>query len=287
MGPRRNHHGLVQAVHVTAGGVEQGEDWSERLASEVAHLLGVPAARVDLAHRDGRRGLISYDVRQNDPSTHAFDLWSGADLLSSHKSSYNPGRHDPPGRPGHSLGAIAAALDQYRAPPELRLPKTASAMTAFSGYLVLDALIANQDRHDENWAVLRGASSDQAALDCLAPSFDHASSLGFNLRDERRERELDRGVETWARRGAATRFEHQAPSKPKTLVALATDLLHMIDRPHRDWWLSQVEDLDLTVIAARAARIPSMSDPARTFAVALIDTNRRRLLDECHRACTF
>jgi len=35
---------------------EQGEDWAEKLVSEVAGLLGVPAAAIDLATRSGARG---------------------------------------------------------------------------------------------------------------------------------------------------------------------------------------------------------------------------------------
>lgn len=38
---------------------EQGEDWPEKIASELAHLLGVPAASVDLAQRHGQRGCLS------------------------------------------------------------------------------------------------------------------------------------------------------------------------------------------------------------------------------------
>ncbi len=40
--------------------VEQGEDWAEKLVSEVAGLLGVPAAAIDLATRSGAREAASH-----------------------------------------------------------------------------------------------------------------------------------------------------------------------------------------------------------------------------------
>jgi hypothetical protein len=43
-------------------GSERGEDWPEKLASELATTLGIPAARIDLAERNGRRGCLSYDI---------------------------------------------------------------------------------------------------------------------------------------------------------------------------------------------------------------------------------
>ena len=56
-----------------------------------------------------------------------------------------------------------------------------SAWEVFVGYLVLDALIGNTDRHEENWAVIVSESGRY-----LAPTFDHASSLGFLLSDPQR-----------------------------------------------------------------------------------------------------
>ena len=85
-----------------------------------------------------------------------------------------------------------------------------SAFDCFAGYLLLDALIANRDRHPRNWAVMP-APPGSDAHDMLAPSFDHASGLGFGLTDRERERWLrGRGVRAWAERGDAKSFEHGA-----------------------------------------------------------------------------
>jgi hypothetical protein len=59
---------------------------------------------------------------------------------------------------------------------------------------MLDALIGNTDRHHENWGLVLQGTSDHQDLR-LAPTFDHASSLGRNETDERREARL--GLTRW------------------------------------------------------------------------------------------
>jgi len=71
------------------------------------------------------------------------------------------------------------------------------------GYLMLDTLIGNQDRHDENWGFV--LCLDRSRRVTLAPTFDHASSLGRNESEKNRMRRLetkDRGdsVEAYAAR---------------------------------------------------------------------------------------
>jgi len=50
---------------------------------------------------------------------------------------------------------------------------------------VLDAVIGNTDRHHENWGILLRRTK-RRWMGMLAPTFDHASSLGRELRDETR-----------------------------------------------------------------------------------------------------
>ena len=41
-----------------------GEDWSEKIASEVAKLLEIPCAIVELAECEGKRGVLSKDFTE-------------------------------------------------------------------------------------------------------------------------------------------------------------------------------------------------------------------------------
>jgi hypothetical protein len=250
----------------------QGEDWSEKLASELGHLLGVPCARVELAIRGARRGSISLNLRPP-----GWEMQSGAVLLSGFLPDYQPGTKD---RTGHSLINIHRALSGYAAPPGGGLPADFTAFDAFAGYLVFDAWIANRDRHEENWAVLRW--SDASEPDRLAGSFDHASSLGFNLLDTERERRLRTGtIEAWTDKGTAWRFERHVDGTWPTLVALAAEALRMAGPSVRDHWLARLAAADPDVVAALVHRVPEMSELSRTFISEVLAINRRRLLDEC------
>ena len=62
-----------------------GEDWSEKVASELAHLLEIPAARVELAMFMGKRGSAS---RSFVVTTQGFGLIHGSEVLSGRVIGY-------------------------------------------------------------------------------------------------------------------------------------------------------------------------------------------------------
>jgi hypothetical protein len=245
----------------------QGEDWAEKLAAEIARRLGVPAAHVELAVRGGRRGSISRNL-----VSPGWELQPGALLISEVVPDYEPRSRT---RAGHSLDSIASVLEGVS--PPAGAPPHCTAFEVFSGFLLLDALVANQDRHEENWAVLRPLPG--AGRITLAPSFDHGSSLGFNLRDDKRLLEVGRSsVPAWACKATAQRFD-RASDGMLTLVALALRALSRCTAPAREQWLAALEALSPSELGRVVAAVPEMSDATRTFTSELLLTNRRRLLD--------
>ncbi len=154
-----------------------GEDWAEKVAAEVAKAIGVRAASVELADYAGRRGCISLnfvDVRAGQALVH------GNEILALRVLGYDKGKTFR--QSDHTLenieGAIHALVPTNQADDML---------TELAGYLVLDALIGNTDRHHENWGlVLQFEAAPRSLSLHVAPSFDHASSLGRELRDDRR-----------------------------------------------------------------------------------------------------
>ena len=251
---------------------DQAEDWPEKAAAELAVALGIPAATVALADRSGHRGVISLDVAQG------WTLEHGNELLYARDPSYQ--LHLPRPDQGYTLDAVREILTTpaCSTPPGWVLPSW-SAYDVFAGYLVLDALIANQDRHHENWGVLLDEATGRRAL---APSFDHASSLGFMLTDaERRERlttnDQGRSVSHWAARGRS-HFE----GRPG-LVALARDALASCSSHAAAVWLDRLRETTTEVWDTILSRLPKsrVSDPARIFASEVLTVNRGRLLDAC------
>lgn len=261
---------LYKPVEVKAGN-RQGEDWAEKVVGEIGLLLGVPCAEIELATRHGREGSISRDVR---PS--GWELQPGAALLDGHIEGYESRTKL---RDGHSLDNIQAVLADVSQPPTATCPDQLSGYDVFCGYLMLDALVANRDRHDHNWAILipPGESAMPAAL---SPSFDHASSLGFNLLDERRARLLaESSVLKWALGGTAWRFEHApAPAKIESLVDLAVRAFARSTEEAQAYWRASLDGFDEAEVRSILDRTPGMSDLARTFAIELVLINRQRLL---------
>ena len=276
---------LFKPVTVTSNGNRQGEDWSEKAAAEIAGHLGVPCARVELASRGGVEGSLSLNVRPRN-----CDMHSGATFLSAMGApDFTPARQlldnrDPRAkrRPGHSLTNIRASLVEFGPPSDLLASEGLDAFDVFAGYLLLDALIANRDRHDENWSVLVPTAGAGAGR--LAPSYDQAGGLAFNLTDEKRHVLLQQGrpaVEAYAEKGTAWRFESK-PGAVASLVRHASDALELASPAGRSHWITRFEALRQDGFDSILTRLDGMSDLERRFASDLLRINTERLRDECH-----
>lgn len=248
-----------------------GEDWAEVIAAAVAGLAGVPTAIARLAVRDSTEGCIVADVKPK-----GWELQPGAVLLAGQDPDFDGKARR--GR-GHSLDMIQQALAGVGPPPGWPGPTSFDGFAVFSGYLVLDAVIGNRDRHASNWFVLR--PPDATEPDRICPSFDHGSSLGFNLDDDQRSARLDEGISRFARKGTAYRFDHSGPgARAVSLVALAQDALRRTGTAVREYWINQLADVDLAVVGEALQRCSRMSDTARRFALELVQANIRRLVDD-------
>jgi hypothetical protein len=252
-----------------------GEDWAEKTAAELGERLGVPCARVEMAQRDEHRGSISANLCPQESQMQPGALF----MQACEVEDYIPGK--VPGRPGHSLENIRRVLDGALPPPEVHLPFDATAFDVFAGYMVLDALIANRDRHDENWAVLLPIAGEGPTR--LCGSYDHANSLGYNVNDVKRAAQLAQsgGVRNWCRKGTAHRFEYTPGRAPQTLVQLATRALGLASPEAREYWPRQVDRVTDQEMTSIIERLPGMSEVARTFAIEVLLVNRKRVLDAC------
>lgn len=253
------------------------EDWAEWLATEIAFHLGVPAAQVRMASWSGMDGIISRSLLQDERGCRlAGKLEHGNELLQAADPTYDKDQHGQ--AVGYTLEAVWTALEPVGIPPGCELPVT-TATDLFAGILTLDALIANTDRHHENWGALASGSERW-----LAPTFDQGTCLGFQEPDGMRLRYLERatghGVDDWVRRGRSNHFE----GRPG-LVDLAADALRRVSRQVAVHWLERVEAFDLDWWRDTLDSVPEgrMSHHARNFAFEVVRLNRERLLD-AHRS---
>lgn len=205
----------------------RGEDWAEKIAYELAQILHVPAVVTELATavrtRDGKRlrGSMSRDMRppnwQSSP---------GATLLAERDESF-----DADTCAGHTIVAIRAVLEGLQGPVGTDYGLW-TAFDVFVGYLLLDAWIANTDRHAHNWAVLQSPSGAV----CLAPTFDHGSALGSGAGERHHERVLESatgagGVERRGLRSLAKRPWSISPPMPSRGQASMPEPTGRVDSP--------------------------------------------------------
>lgn len=264
---------------------ESGEHWSEKIGAEVAGLLSVPHARVELATfedtpdelaaRLGYKGCVSESFTKEGVD----ELFHGNDILHLIMPDYDT-KAVRFRQPHHTLHNIWLALDDvFESSVEC-----AAAKAQFAEYLTLDALIGNTDRHHENWGLMARDEGGNLRIS-LAQTYDHASCLGHELQDRRRELLLSEGrVGAYAvgrgRRGSGGIYwssdDNAAPS-PLNLVRLAAEAeaySEFFETPR-----ARIRDLDESSLREIVDRVPDgwMSDAAREFAITLMMFNISQL----------
>jgi len=225
-----------------------GEHWAEKIAAEVASRLGLPAARVELADFMGKRGSASRSFVFKEQG---WDLVHGDELLAGHVISYERDkifRHS-----SHSINNIVTAIGKVFAEDTVRH----SQLTTLAGFLVLDALIGNTDRHHQNWGVLRRVGAEGRVEQEIAPSFDHASSLGRNEPDAGMLRRLQANtVLNYARKGRGGIFWSAADTRGANPLDLA-------ERAAVKWpdyfrpWLGRISELREADFIGIVERVPA------------------------------
>ena len=246
-----------------------GEHWAEKIAAEVASGIGVNHAKVELAEFQDTRGSVTESFARGGRI-----LWHGNQILEIAIGGYSLEKEFRSSQ--HTLENILKVMKNFFVKPET----ARRAEQTIAEYMVLDALIGNTDRHHENWGILAQRKSNDWGM-FVAPSFDHASSLGRELLDKRRNQYLEEnriGDYVEKGRGAIywTENEHRAPS-PLELVRRAThkypEFFHSIGM--------KLAKIDEHIFEQRVNQIPSdwMSQSERKFAIALMRYNYAQLLE--------
>jgi hypothetical protein len=244
---------------------QTGEDWAEKVAAEVAKAVPVAAARVELADYKGRRGSASLSfIGEHESLVH------GNEILAGQIFGYD--RQKKLKQSDHTFDNIVAAVRKLMGGAGWYH----QVLKEIARYIVLDALICNTDRHHENWGFLTTYKTGDTGITVslrMAPSFDHASSLGRELRDERAAEILAaNGVATYARRGHGGIYwepsDHRG-ANPLQLVELASS-------KYPDYFrepIAGVASASLERLRDLVDEVPNavISEPSRRFAKALLE----------------
>ncbi len=261
-----------------------GEDWAEKVACELCSLLNIPHAEYNLATWQGESGVVATSfVPSGGRLVHGNELLAGMDKSYPRQSFFQVKEH--------ILKNVLTLIRTYK--PGFPIgwdPLTGINLAAevFVGYLMLDAWIANQDRHHENWSlvVLPSYSGSGVKYNVhLSPSYDHASSLGRNESDESRADRLgtkDKGrhISHYITK-ATSAFYAAPPNSSKPLSTL--DAFMEASRQYREaarLWLEKLESISFEATRAILEKVPKdrISPIAIEFAQQMLILNRERLL---------
>lgn len=267
-----------------------GEDWSEKMAAELAQRLCLPHAREELAIWNGQSGTISPAMLSKKSS-----LTHGNDILARMVSSYPRDKAYKVSE--HTLDIVLQAVSN----PAIHLPLDwtppngiITASDTFVGYLLLDAWIGNGDRHHENWGFIE--TIDQPTR--LSPTYDHASSLGRELPDskrkerirfsnlmkemsdsQRKERTRIHAVEGYTDKAKSAFYAAVGDRKPLlTLEAFKQAAQRYPEAALA--WLALLSNVSTADVQALFSKIPSsrISPVAIEFAQQLLTINKGNLL---------
>jgi hypothetical protein len=254
-----------------------GENWAEKVACELCSLLGLPHAHYELAEWMGQKGVLTETLVPPDGR-----LVPGNELLSEFYTSYPASQRYQV--KDHTLGRISRLLGSPEISSPLNWPPPGksiqSAFDVFIGYLLLDAWIANQDRHHENWGIIN--------LDriYLAPTFDHAASMGQNETDTGRKeclttRDRGRHISQYVRRARSAIYLTKSDQKPLSTVEAFVQASKRGTESAK-LWREMLYSVSKYQCLRIFERIPGseISETAIEFALTLLELNKQRLLQE-------
>jgi len=261
-----------------------GEDWSEKIAAEIAELIGLPHAVVELAQCEDKRGVVSKDFTEMRAKG---SLVHGNELLEALDPDYPSKEFRKVSQ--HSIDNLIKVLSSrvIRLPDSHSFPSgIGNSVDLFLGYLMLDVFVGNTDRHHQNWGILGRIGEPEGEFHIeLAPSFDHASSLGRELTEPRREALLAGGggqstVAMYGRRARSAIYLRTGDKKPLlTLDAFSRFSEHATNA--RRIWLDKVKGLSEDSLRECVERVPPdiLSRSSAEFVCQLLLFNRERLLN--------
>jgi hypothetical protein len=251
-----------------------GEDWSEKIAAELAELLGLPHANYALATWREHFGVISSNFLTDETV-----LIHGNDILAGLVSSYP--RSQIYSASQHTLDVVldALRLSGLKLPLNWSPPEgITEAVSVFVGYWLLDAWICNGDRHHENWGFMIQMPQ---GIPYLAPTYDHASCLGRELLDLKRRNYLQSNtVNNYVEKSRSAFYHHSSDRR----AMLTFDLFEAIARKYptsAKIWLDQLAKVPMQAVESIFRQIPAhrISSLAVEFSLKMLEINQLRLLN--------
>ena len=260
-----------------------GENWAEKIACELAGELGIPHAHYEFATYQDKQGVVTRMLVERGAR-----LIHGNELLTSYAIDYDSEQSKIYRRRNHTLRRV---LGYFRRSTNLigapygfkRTEHIKDALDVFIGYLMFDAWIANQDRHDENWGLLRAADGNSF----LSPSYDHGSSMGRNESTEKMlnmlvTKDKNQHISKYVLSARSALYPHAGDERVKAVTTIEAFSQAAKLRPDAaEEWRTRLRQIIPKAVEEIIAKVPLhlMPEPARAFTKELLRINRERILD--------
>lgn len=234
-----------------------GGHWAEFIASTIGMKLGFDTVEVKLAKHQGTVGTISKNFR-----TKVEEFYEGGDLFLAQFENFD-----------------RYSLTYYELPNIIDILTPYNLEKEFIALPIFDALIANNDRHCDNWGVLSGPKGIH-----LAPIYDNGSSLGFNETMDRKQKMLtdDHMLAAFCNRGRPC-IGLPSRTRPKHFELLT--YLHHNFPNELQFHLSRLNELNKGMILSIIDEIPYhiMSDLDKKWVIRLLLYRKDWLLNWLER----
>lgn len=259
-----------------------GEDWAEVVACHLCELIGLPHVEYELAAEfDGEQRIRPGVVCEN-MAYEPVVLELGNQLLLATDHEYPLAQRFKVRQ--HTVEAVCDIMARLAPPPDERMGNVPggieSALDVFTGYVMLDAWIANQDRHHENWGALW-----DGGIVRLSPTFDHGAALARNLLDSERDERLktkdrNRTVAAFAKRGRSAFYATPIDSRALELREAFRTFAQRAPSAARTW-IDRLRGVNQSEMWRILEKVPTerMSDICKQFTLELLLTNQQRLLE--------
>ncbi|GFK94994.1 hypothetical protein NNJEOMEG_02842 [Fundidesulfovibrio magnetotacticus] len=252
-----------------------GENWAEIVSYEICRLLCLPHAEYSLATWRDTCGVIT---RSFVPDGHS--LYLGNDIMSKFVHEYDANKRYK--QTQYTIGRVFHFLNNEIIQYPIGFPSaftTNQALSCFVGYILLDALIANQDRHHENWGLILNPEGKAY----LAPTFDHASSLGRNESDRKRTtilttKDMRQHITAYVTKARTPFYTKQTEKSTLTTInalewigSKAPDALH--------YWTNRLNTIKKQQLLTIFSNIDRnwINDNAINFSLAMLALNTQRI----------
>ena len=245
-------------------------DWTEKVVNEIANLLGLPVARYELATGYfGKSTKLVEGVVSINCIPDNTQILTGEEFLTQVLDC----NLDDPRQ--YTVENVLKALDlaDVKIPSNWQqpIPGIDTGAKLFVGYMMLDCLVNNSDRHDHNWEVMAVGGRIE-----LVSSFDRGLSLGSTDEDEDKP---NLSLADYVNRYSQSCFQSGYNKLPTlTIFERAAQLYPAAAIV----WQERLKQVTSTQITAIFNRIPDgrITPIAAKFAIDLLAYNLERILTD-------